>query len=230
MSIEQYLYASDGYRSTTLTSEFPHPPDERPVSKSLQARWESQKSSLLLMIRALLESECGMSCGTWGVSLVSYSKPGYQSEMINQPTLIINLQGPCGQGMPPNWSFARDQIKELLKNRSIEADIEILSKKPKSERSLFALKPEDEAVRIYESVRGRLLEIIEDHLSTTWSIICVWSIGIDISKAKPASVVFVDPGTVKNWSKLIVNLKGIINATTPLKSMMLSFPPAALAC
>ena len=112
------------------------------------------------MIGALLESECGMSCGTWGVSLVGYSKPGYQSDRI------INLQGPFGQGMPPNWSVARDLIKELLKNRSIEAEIEILSKKTKSERSLFALKPEDEAVRIYESVRDRLLEIIEDHLST----------------------------------------------------------------
>lgn len=80
MSIEQYLYASDGYRSTTLTPGFPHPPDERPVSKSLQARWESQKSSLLLMIGALLESECGMSCGTWGVSLVGYSKPGTKAK------------------------------------------------------------------------------------------------------------------------------------------------------
>lgn len=219
MSIEHYLLASDGYSSTTLTLGFSHPLERGPISKSLQDRWESHKGPLLQMIGALLEIECGMSCGTWGVSLVSYSKPGYQRETIYQPTLIINLQGPCGQGMPPNWSVARDQIKELLKTRSIEAEVEILSKKPKSERSLFALKP-DEAIRAYEIIRDRLLEIIEDNLSTAWSMICVWSIGIDTLSAEPALVVFVDPGTVKDWNTLVVNLKGIINAAIPPKSSL----------
>lgn len=221
MAIEYGLYASDEYRSTTLTPGFWHPLDERPISKSLHDRWESQKSWLLPMIGALLESQCGMSCGTWGVRLVSCSKPGNQTETINQPTPIIKVQGPCGQGESLYSSVARDQIKELLKTQSIEAEVEILSKKPKSERSLFALKPEEEAVRIYESVRDRLLEIVEDNLPTAWSMICVWSIGIDISNAGPAFVVFVDPGTVKDWSTLIFDLKRIINAAIPPKSSLI---------
>lgn len=166
MSIEHYLYAADGYRSTTSTPKLLHPFDVRPVAKSIKDRWEREKSSLVQMIGAILEIECGMNSGTWGVSLVSYSKPGYRSKMINHPTLIINSQVPYGQGRPRNRSVARDQIKELLKDRSIEADVEILNQKQKFERSLFALKPEDEVVRIYEKVRDRLLDIIEDHLST----------------------------------------------------------------
>lgn len=122
--------------------------------------------------------------------------------------------------MPSNWSVARDKIKELLIKRSIEAEVEIQNQKPKAERSLFTLKPEDETIRIYEIVRDRLLQIIKDHLSTAWSMICIWSIGTEISNAEPALVAFVDQGTVKDWSTFTVKLKGIINAAIPPKSSL----------
>lgn len=52
-------------------------------------------------------------------------------------------------------------------------------------------------------------------------MLCVWSIGIDMLNAEPASLVFVDPGTVKDWNTLVVNLKGIIDAAIPTKTSLI---------
>ncbi|MCJ1347411.1 hypothetical protein MMC31_005636 [Peltigera leucophlebia] len=108
--------------------------------------------------------------------------------------------------MPSNWSVTRDQIKEILKNRSIEAEVEIQNRKPKAKRSLLTLKPEDKTIRIYEIVRDKLLQIIEEHLSTAWGMIYI-AIGTEKSNAEPALLVFVDQGTVKDWSTLTIKLK-----------------------
>lgn len=221
MSIEQYLYASDGFRSTTSTSKLPHPLDESPVSESLKEQWESAKASLLPLIGEILESECGMRKGRWGVKLVNYSKPGYHSKTSHDrhdPTLVINSEESTSQGRPRNWSLARVQVKSLLTSREIGVDVEILSQKGKLERCLFALQPEDEVVGIYNKVRHRLLEIVQEHLPTSWRMLCIWSIGSQKDKAEPAVVIFVDPGTIKDWNTLMVNLKSIINMAIPPKS------------
>ncbi|KAJ9294415.1 hypothetical protein DTO271G3_6990 [Paecilomyces variotii] len=198
MSLEQYLYRTDPYRSTTITHPLPYPLSIEPASDAIKRRISQYHTH----IEAIL-SDHGFR-GPHEIDVNVVTKPGYPGG--DQPVLTLRINYWRDAVIPHVPGEARDRIYELLAQNGISIDIEIVDSQNCFRPSLFAIKPDDQAVAPFEQARGRLIDLLTRELGEKWRSLCLFNVGSVKEKATASIVVMVDPGTNCDWWGLRVSM------------------------
>ncbi|KAJ9316435.1 hypothetical protein DTO271D3_3240 [Paecilomyces variotii] len=194
MSLERYLYRTDPYRSTTVTHPLPYPLSIEPANDAIKRRISQYHTH----IEAIL-SDYGFH-GPHEIDVNVVTKPGYPGG--DQPVVALRINCWRAAVIPRVPGEARDRIYELLARNGISIDIEIVDSQNCFRPSLFAIKPDDQAVAPFEQARGRLIGVLTRELGERWSNLCLFNVGSFKEKATASIVVMVDPGTNCDWSGL----------------------------
>ena len=220
MSIETWLYNSDNYRISSLTSPLPLPlelTDPEPRLSFGDPRFALLLPKVLEILRAVSQS----------VPIFftrRVSKPGYPGGDFPAAKLIVIIDQPIIDRA--KWSHARDQLLNVFAAESYhEIGIEMYDENRAFLPSIFPLAPNSEAIYRYEDVRRQLVECVSEELGTRWKAMSVFDFGLSETSARPTVVVMVEPRTSLNWKGVGSRLNSILEDT----NIHVEFIPGSLS-
>lgn len=196
MSIEQYLYKTDPYRSSTSDARFPVPFTLNRTDPSLMQKLREDKG----LRRLILDSLTKYGILEPDFDFYNVSKPAYPNGGdVQVPMLIINVD--VGDEVSTTgWQPVTRFLHDLLSKRGYHGVcVEIQDRNRYFQPSLFPLLPGDLAVKSYEAVRKALIEIVRKKLPNSWSMMSVFRVGRDSAQAIPMVVVMVQPLAKQDW-------------------------------
>ena len=91
--------------------------------------------------------------------------------------------------------------------------------------ALLPLMPRHFAIEVYETNRGHLLECINKELGKQWIAMSVFGFGSKSGATKPALVVLVQPGAVRDWNILERRIRTIL----PNPNILIEFLPGNIS-
>lgn len=194
MSLEQYLYRSDPYRSTSIAHPLPYPLTIKPAADSIRSNVSQYHTSILEILNTY-----GFS-GECYISVDEVTKPNYPGG--EKPTVILRIQYLHNAILPLVLGEARDHIHNMLLQNGVSLDIEIVDLQNCFQPSLFIIQPDDPTVGPYEEAREGLIQLLTRELSESWRTLCLFNVGSSESKAIAAIVIFIDPQTYCDWTSL----------------------------
>ncbi|OJJ79259.1 uncharacterized protein ASPGLDRAFT_137340 [Aspergillus glaucus CBS 516.65] len=203
MQIEDYIYRTDSYRSTSMQ----HPPPLPYRTEPADRRTTEEVEALGTDIFAILETHGFPRARMTGMPVVQrLLKPGYPS--YNPTTVLrivyrdIRLPRPMGP--------AKDELLDLLRRSGIaNVEVEILDIEKTFRPSLFAISATAPEVREYESSKAKMIEVLENTLRGAWKTMCMYQFGQNKRKSSPTVVITVDPRARCNWHKLMLELREV---------------------
>ncbi|KAI9733111.1 MAG: hypothetical protein M1834_003658 [Cirrosporium novae-zelandiae] len=221
MSIEDYLYACDGYRKTTALPRYPLPLIVRDLPPHLQG---NRLAAIWGPLEQILSS-FGIQEGHYFASIVCLEKFGYLP-MSKIPTLRVEIKSDKTQ----KWSEIRNVLKKCLSDNAFpEVQVEIIHPDKCFLPSLFTIPSSHPSISIYNSIRDQLVELVDQRLRTAWLSMCIYKIGRTESVATFAVVVHVTPFAHCNWNLLKVDLEQMIRPRAPRGQIIgVEFLPALL--
>lgn len=208
MSIEAFLYRSDGFRSSSYRNPIPLPLKLDDPSPELQLDGK-EIGPLFPNLMAVLEDH-GMDAKKTYLGMKNVSKPGYMNGKTPVLTLIIEVMQSSEIPMS-TWSDARDGFRNFFSSNGFpHIQIEIYDWDKAFMPTTFPLKPDHDAIRAYETKRSQLLTCIKEELGKRWNVVSLFAFGMERNAAKPALVIFVNPGVVQDWNLLDHKLRLIL--------------------
>ena len=199
MSLEDYLYRSDPFRSSTFRHPWPLPLMMR--EPEVELRFDGPRfRSLFPQVLSILD-RYSIKETQRTVIMRMISKPGFPGGNTEVLTLVLEID----QGLQPksNWASARNALKEMFSiNGFPSVMIEMYDWERAFVPTLYPLKPQDRVIKLYEAKRPRLLAFIRERLGIRWSAISVFGIGSASGKIRPALTILINPGTRHNWKNL----------------------------
>ncbi|PGH16800.1 hypothetical protein AJ79_01444 [Helicocarpus griseus UAMH5409] len=187
MTIENYIYRSDPYRSTTLPNTSPWPLDLEDAPH-LQERLRPLEDE----VRKILDKH-GFPKTADFLPYVA-SKRHYPGGTPPVNLLLVWLR--ADDYTPKELSPARDEFSQLFQIQNIlDMHVEICNRDLCFYPSLFPLRPDHEIIKSYERAKGRIVDVVHERLKTHWKVVCPFSIGRTEPTALPAFVVIVEPQT-----------------------------------
>lgn len=219
ITIETFLYRSDGFRSSSFLTPLPLPLKlEAPIA-DLQLDG-SMFGPLCLEILSILEDHSIHEEKTH-LAMRMVSKPGYS---VGTPVLTLIVEITQGLEIPTSaWSQVRDQLQDLLNTNGFEhVRVEMYDWDRAFMPSIFPLMPNHEAIPIYEHRRAGLLDCVRKELGKSWTMMSLFGFGLKHSTSKPALVIFVNRGVIQDWKKLENKLRAIL----PNPNITIEFLPA----
>lgn len=198
LQIEQYLYRTDPYRSTTVKFPFPMPLAVHSLDATLTVKLH-QDSQLRTFILKSLEFH---QIRELSLHFSNLSKPGYpRGGDIHVPTLRINVELD-DHALTESWPAATRDIYLLLGQRGFPGiEVEIIEPNRCYRPSLFPIPPQDAHIAKYESVRKDLVRFITTELGNAWRMMCIFKVGRNSDKTGYAVVVMVQPFTIQDWPR-----------------------------
>ena len=141
MSIEQYMYRSDGYRQSSPTHPLPHCWKHEKSESDMG--WESPQFRILIPdIREILKQhDVDAPFQNCYLHVECLSKPGHPYGNRPTLTLIIKIdQEDDHEPITVQWKPAKDAILSLLRQRGLPHEVELFSTNAASSLafSLFA--------------------------------------------------------------------------------------------
>lgn len=127
----------------------------------------------------------------------------------DQPVLTLRINYWRDAVIPRVLGEARDRIRELLVQNGISIDIEIVDSQNCFRPSLFAIKPDDQAVAPFEQARGQLIDLLTRELGERWRNLCLFNVGSWFFQGKNDGV---NCGYGRSWDKLRLVGSPIYNA------------------
>lgn len=156
MTIEAYLYKSDPFRSTTVPDPWPYPVHDEQAPDQLRNAILRHHDQL----RDIVISHWFPP--TFETSVVLITKPGYPDGLRPLQLVRIAFHG----GVRGSFGHLKDAIANLLNRKySFRVHVEIVNVVAVFQPSIFPIKPNDPAVRVYNAIEGELL----DMLNATWA-------------------------------------------------------------
>ena len=223
MSIEDYIYRTDSFRSSSARMKFPLPLEKKQASPAYTAL-TTGNSTFRRHITQIMISH--------GIELAScnfmyQAKPEYPN---GGDQWILTLRLTVHQATRPStsqWSPARRAVKAFLDtSNTTTAEVEIIDLKQAFEPSIFPIAPNDSYIKTYESCRHSILTHIQEKIGYSWSSICLYRIGRNLQRSKYAIVISVLPLTVHDWSQLSLEILGIVTShKQPHQSFQIIFVP-----
>ena len=208
MSLETYLYNSDGYRCSSFKSPWPLPLVIEDPEPDLHINGQKM-NSLMPKIRSILETNY-MEKNVIRLQTALVSKLDYPGGEKRTLALIIHMN----QVTPStaSWADARDELRTFLTAQGLEnMQIEIFDRKRAFMPWLLPLKPDSSAVRTYEVKRKYLLPVVKDSMKDDWVAMSLFKLGLRSDPIKPALVVLVRPGAFRDWSEISRKLRTILS-------------------
>ncbi|KAL8701645.1 MAG: hypothetical protein Q9201_004802 [Fulgogasparrea decipioides] len=211
LTIEDWIYRRDRFRSTSLEFPFPAPMDSAPLDASLDSRIASI-TELRPRVMHLLELH---GLRVVRIAFFNLTKPGYPNGGdIPKPTLQIFIdagdEDPLGQ-----LSAARRDITAILDDVGLPAvEVEVIDAGRYYRPSFFPIHPNHPAVGIYRAVRHELLACLHSHIGYRWAMLSLFQVGRTANLQRPAVAVLVDPLVVCDWNLVVSRLNGIIARVT----------------
>lgn len=160
MTLEEFLYRSDGFKSSSFHTPLPLPLQMSDPSPDLQLDGSNFRPLLSCIISILLDHSVEEDKTNLAMRMVS--KPGYPGG----ETLVLTLIVEVTQGLEISssaWSRPRDDLQGIFNSSGYEyVRIEIYDWDRAFMPSLFPLMPDHQAIRPYENKRPRLLDCIRN--------------------------------------------------------------------
>jgi hypothetical protein len=220
MSIEEYIYRCDPYRSTTLPNPMPYPLLIKPNHESLVKPLRAE----------ILEILCqhGFS-DDLTLSVDQVTKPNYLNGDV--PVTMLRIQ--CSlytMAVPLCFEDAKDAVyRLLLANNITHLHVEIVHNGRYFEPSLFAIDPTDPAVVVWDHAKEQILQLIGERLGPFWTLLSLFNLGLSEEKASPTVVVMVTPGTICDWASLEASMRHNFQSQLAVEflpgSISLTIPP-----
>ena len=208
MSLEDYLYRSDPFRSSTFKHPWPLPLMMKEPEVELRLDGPRFRPFLPEILSILDCHSIEKTQRT--VMMCMISKPGFPGGDTEVLALVLVID----QGLQPksNWASARDGLRELFSiNGFPKMMIEIYDLERAFMPTLFPLKPQDPMIELYESKRPQLLAYIRERLGITWSGMSIFGVGSMSGKIQPALTILIKPGTQHSWKNLEQGLTEILS-------------------
>ena len=206
--IEQYIYRTDPYRSTSAAFPFPMPLILEPTDESMMQRLQAVSG-----LRELVASTIsGHNIEPQSITANKQSKPGYPAGGdIAVPVIRVCIDV-LDNASTDSWSAARRDTKALLAERGLDDwEVEFIDPKRFYQPSLFAVSPADPLVTIYEAKRDAILQIVEDALGGAWTSMSFFNVGRTSLKTQHAIVIMVRPLTEHDWLVLRWRIENEVN-------------------
>lgn len=203
MQIEDYIYRTDSYRSTSVR----HPPPLPYRTSPADPRTTEQVEALRTDIFAVLDAHGFPLARMAGAPVVqNLLKSGYPEY---SPTTVLRIVYRDIM-LPRPMGPAKDELANLLQRSGIpNVEVEILDIEKAFRPSLFAISANAPEVRVYESAKAKMIEILEETLHGAWKTLCLYELGQNKRKASPTIVVTVEPRTTCNWYRLMLQLREV---------------------
>jgi hypothetical protein len=108
----------------------------------------------------------------------------------------------------------KDAIAELLTGKAISGvGIELVFWYRSLRPSMFAIRPDDPAVPIYNAAKREILTLVSQTLNNEWSLLSMFQVGRIKTINIPTIVVFVNPFASHDWADLATQIKLKLRAT-----------------
>lgn len=208
LSIEQYIYRTDPYRSTSVAFPFPTPlffePEDGPMLQRLHNDPALRETITSTLSKHNIEPQM--------ITFDKQSKPGYPTGGEIAVT-VVRVSIDVRDNSPTDaWSAARRDIKALLIERGFaDVEIELIDPQRFYLPSLFPVSPRDPLVTAYEAKRSEILAIVEDALQDAWTSISLFRVGRTSQSTQHAIVIMVRPLTEHDWLILRWRIESVMN-------------------
>ena len=220
MSLEEYLYCTDGYRKSSVPIPLPLPLKLEQPEPEMDLFGDIMAPIRPKIVDILRQNSIGGDQSQMRMRMMS--KPGYPGGDTKYLTLVIRISQ--GLQRTNTWAAARDQIIELFVKAGLpHVHIEMFDSTRVFLPSLFPLEPTDPAIQAYQLHRNSLLDCVHAELSDSWNAMCVFGLGKDSSRSKPTLVLLVQPGTVRNWQALEGRIRRVLSTC---RELPIEFLPA----
>lgn len=207
MSIEDYVYRRDSFRSTSAQTKFPLPLDEKRASQAHAALCEGGTTFRKHLTDILTQHGIEIaSC-----NFINQAKPGYPNGGNDWAlTLLLTVYG-ATRASTNQWSPARRSVKAFIDDSSATtAEVEIIDLEQAFQPSIFPIAPDDGHIRTYNICRHSILDHVHQKIGHSWSSICLYKMGRNLQLSKYAVVISVLPFTLYDWNQLSIELLGIV--------------------
>lgn len=209
MSIEEHIYRSDDYRSSSTKPAYPLPMLLQPGGRELGQRIAPDSR-----LRDQLNQQLAQhSISAYSTIFYHQSKPDYVGGSKPVPVLHVCIDG-AQQATLKDWSPARRAIRVLLDEHGLDGtEIELYDPKRCYIPTLYAISPDDEHISIYEACRRQIIEYVDRQLGSSWRSMSLYKVKHNPSMitAVYEVVVVVDPWTSKDWGTLYANMRSLLN-------------------
>ena len=209
MSIVDYLYRTDPYRSIDQRSPWPLPllresPDE--VTKARISSLPGLKGEIIHVLKRN---------GLQNISdfhIKSCTKPDFPGG--DKPQLILCVSLDVDDKAPTNkWSDARKELGNLLSNNGFDnVLVELLDEDRAFQLSLLPINPTHSTVRAYERCRSDLLKLLETRITLDWVSMSAFRISRPSREEDSAVVILVKPDAVHDWEEIKLQFEKLLNA------------------
>ena len=221
--IEEYIYRTDPYRSTSVTFPYPTPLSYELADDAVLQRLNND-SELRSDIASTLRQH---NIERQSINVYKQSKPGYTAGG-DIPVTIVHIAIDVEDNSATDaWSAGRRDVKALLIERGFEdLEVELIDPERFYMPSLFPVFPNDPCVKLYEGRRGEILDILQDTLAHAWTSVSLFKVGRTSQSVQHAIVVMVNPLTKHDWVVLRWRIESIMNKQdSPLAKVNVEFMP-----
>ena len=208
MTIEQFNYRSDEYRSSTARPVYPFPMHLVGASTELSDRLRFDTE-----LRQDLHNQLALHyVHRYSAQFFWQSKPDYPGG--EKPVLALHLcVDSSQQSTLREWSPAKRTVQSLLEEHGLEGtEVELYDPQRCYEPTIHPISPDDHHIRIYESCRQRIIEYVDRCLTGIWRSMSIYKVRANPSlSALYEVIIIVDPFARFDWATLCSNIKAILN-------------------
>lgn len=224
MTIEQYLYRTDPYRSTTAAIAFPLPVMRSNVSFNAadSRRLKDLEPTIqTVLIPAIKDPFTFRFC--------ELSKPGYPGGDIKVATLLVDVHE--GKVQPSSWFATRDVLRSILQKTGYPAvEVEIVDLSRSFMPSIFPQSSMAGSVKVYERFRDTVTKILFRQLGELWNCMSLFKMGRSRAVSAPSIIIYVKPYTWHDWQTLELTIKALFSNEIPQgEDLGVEFLPGVLS-
>lgn len=202
LSIEDYLYRIDCYRSTTESMPLPLPITRSKPDLATLEEFNTIWPAIIAKLDSVMKGQytCEI-CDSW--------KQGYNQENRKITTCLIQVdQDP---DVSPSWRTIRNEIHILLQRSGFNSvQVELLNPHKAFIPALFPQPPSTDSIQLYENVRDRLIALLFRFLGMSWVSMSLYRLGSSMDSAIPTIIVFVQPYKYCNWQHLEMIMNDVV--------------------
>lgn len=191
LSIEEYLYRCDPYRSTSITEPWPYPVVSQPASPAIVQKVEACKSAVL---NILSEHNFPNTRPHLNFLVDDITKPGYP--LGHQPITVLRLIYLRVESPPKRLGPTKDAVYNLIRQRGIlNVHVEIVFLDKCFRPSLFTVDKNDPTVAAYANVKYPIMRTVNAKLGTEWNLLGLFNVGLTKAATTRSITVFVNSPT-----------------------------------
>ncbi|CAI7590498.1 unnamed protein product [Penicillium glandicola] len=189
MSIEQYIYRTNPFRSISFSN-----PDPRALKKEYLSIEEDPTKDLHREIHSVLDQHSLPSD-----SLFHIVKATLNGDQLH--LLCVMISGDSS-GLVRLGPIKEDLIQLLRQHNLSQLHVEVIDSDHFYYPALFPISAANGLVMAYENSKEEIVRLRRQSLGTQWQLCCPFNVGRDSHSAQPALVIFVKSSTKTNWFQI----------------------------